>query len=120
MIGGVELQRSPRTAESEFGGPLDPCDDQRFNCLTTGLHIAVPRGEIQERWSVSGLSCEAEPVAAEETLTRIVCRVDGRESSVNFLYSSNRGVISYRRVCPQCPPEEFVLVGDKGMFARVP
>jgi hypothetical protein len=118
VSGGDEIQRDPGRAENEFSGPLDSCDDSQFLCLETGLHIAVPRNRIREFWSVSGLSCQARPTNDPEGTFGVVCRVDGQPSSVHFLYSGARGVISYSRLCPQCRPEEFVLVGERGIFAR--
>ena len=120
VSGGEAIQRDPGRAESEFSGPLDSCDDAQFFCLETGLHIAVPRDRMTESWSISDLSCQARPANPSEGTFGIFCRVDGQPNSVHFLYSGARGVISYSRVCPQCRPEEFVLVGDKGMFSRAP
>jgi hypothetical protein len=117
--GGRELLRDPGNASSEFSGPIDSCGDPEFFCLTTGLHIAIPRSGVLSHWATSLLSCEAGAIADPDTFS-VICRVKGRDASVRFLYSMRRGIISYSRICDACRPQEYILVGDKGMFARDP
>jgi len=117
--GGSDLQRDPGNASSEFSGPIDACTDARFFCLTTGLHIAIPRTGTLSRWTVSGMSCDAAQNASSDTFSGH-CTVNGRDSSVRFLYSTARGLLSFSRVCRACRPEEYVLIGERGMFARNP
>jgi hypothetical protein len=117
-IGGRELQRGIWEGQGDFGGPLDSCDTPQFYCLSTGLHIAVPRRGMPESWRVAHLACRARPVAAEEGVYRGVCSIVGRDVSLEFLYSPIRGVLSYRRVCSGCWPNEFTVVGRTGIFAQ--
>jgi hypothetical protein len=119
VVGGRELLLDPGNASSEFSGPIDSCGDPEFFCLATGLHIAIPRSGVLSRWATSGLSCEADRTADPDTFSAI-CRVEGHDISVRFLYSMRRGIISYSRICNACRPQEYILVGDKGMFARDP
>jgi len=109
----------PGNASSEFSGPLDTCNDPRFYCMITFLHIAIPRTGTLSRWTTSGLSCDATATSEPGTLA-VLCRVDGRDASVRFQYSNSRGITSYQRLCGTCRPEQYVLVGNRGMFAREP
>lgn len=115
--GGQDLMRDPANAWSEFSGPIDSCRDTGFFCFETGLHIAVPRNSGPRQWTVSHLSCRANPTE-DSNIDTVLCRNEITGSAVRFRYSSSRGVLSYTSLCDQCWPQEFVLVGDRGLFAR--
>ena len=117
ITGGPDLQRNPAAAESEFSGPLDSCDSGDFFCLTSGLHVAIPRTQMRDAWSMGDLSCQATPIPEE--LYRINCRVRGRGISSRLIYSRSRGIVSYERICPGCPSQVFELVGRQGLFSVV-
>lgn len=115
--GGRDLLRDPAHASSEFGGPIDSCRDPGFFCFETGLHIAVPRTSGPRQWTTSHLSCRASSTG-DRGVDIVLCRNEITGSAVRFLYSNSRGVLSYTPICDQCWPQEFVLVGDRGLFAR--
>lgn len=117
VIGGEDLLRDPANAWSEFGGPIDLCRDPAFFCFEEGLNIAVPRANGPRQWTVSNLSCRARSTGDSDVDT-VLCRNEITGSAVRFLYSNSRGVLSYTPLCDQCWPQEFVLVGDRGLFAR--
>jgi hypothetical protein len=119
VVGGDDLQRNPAAAESEFSGPTLSCSNAQYHCLETALHVAIPKGQIPQSWSTSGLSCQGRPETTEGSdLFNIVCRVNGQDSSVSLSFSRRRGVISYSRACADCWPQEFVLIGRTGLFAE--
>lgn len=115
--GGRDLLRDPANAASEFAGPIDSCGDPAFFCFETGLHIAVPRTSGSRQWTVAHLSCQASPTEDRDVDT-VLCRNVITGFAVRFRYSGSRGVLSFARICDSCWPEEFVLVGERGLFAR--
>jgi hypothetical protein len=115
--GGQDILRDPENASSEFGGPIDSCGDPGFFCFQSGLHIAVPRTSGPRQWTVDHLSCRASPTE-ERDVDTVLCRNTITGSAVRFRYSGPRGVLSYIPICEGCWSQEFVLVGDKGLFAR--
>lgn len=116
-VGGPEILGSGRNL-SEFRGPLDPCRDAAFYCYVTGLHVAVPRAGTASSWNADGIQCHiigGGPLSADQTV-RISCRASPR-SAVEFSFSRQQGIISYKRLCAQCFEEEYVLIGPRGIFA---
>lgn len=118
--GGAELQFNRDTSSSEFGGPLDLCDDAEFYCLETALHIAVPKQWDGESWTVSDIKCSSvRKDSMQDNLFNVTCVLTSGGGGVSFVYSAERGVLSYRRSCGGCSNEELQLLGGgKGIFAR--
>lgn len=118
--GGRDILRAgPRS--TEFSGPLRPCANPDFYCFVTGLHVAVPKVGTPSSWRADGNECQVVgggPLASDRTV-RVFCRVSA-QNAVEFSFSRQRGITSYRRICPDCYQGEFVLIGPRGIFASPP
>lgn len=110
------LERPPGSAE--FSGPLRPCADPDYYCFTTGLHLAVPKMGYPRSWNASGTECQVldEASISDEMTVRIRCRASAY-STVEFSFSRRQGIVSYRRICPDCYHGEFRLISARGLFA---
>jgi len=115
--GGSAILAAP-PGTTEFGGPLDLCKDSDYHCFTSGLHLAVPKTGSPRAWSVGRMDCSVldGPSISTDNLVRVRCR-RGNIGSVEFSYSRERGVVSYRRLCSDCYLGEFRLISERGLFA---
>jgi len=106
--------------EGDFGGALFYCNNRNFNCLESGLNIAVPKAGMATSWSTAEYSCQALPARPDTSgRLRITCRSNRGASAVAFTYSRENGVLSYSRSCPQCRPAEYDLRGTNGLFPQL-
>jgi hypothetical protein len=112
--GEVGTRNFPPT---EFGGSLEYCSTAQFHCLRTALHVAVPKGEMMSGWSVDGITCAARRQGEAGDVHYVSCRA-GPDTQVKFLYSKERGITAYRRICSECEPEVYRLARGTGLFSR--
>lgn len=115
--GGPEII-GPGRLQSEFRGQIFRCDDQNYLCYVSGLVVAIPRSGSPASWTAGRNECRVldAPALLADRVVRILCRVD-TSHSVEFSYSRERGIISYRRQCPMCIAGEYELVGQIGLFS---
>jgi len=108
----------PRRFLSEFGGPIYSCADAQFHCFSSVLRVAVPREGVASSWTAGGNQCRVmdSPELSQDRTIKILCR-SSEEQSVEFLFSRQRGILSYHRQCPGCFAGEYVLVTQTGLFA---
>lgn len=110
----VFFRSSGSYVRSEFGSVIIFCSNEQFQCLSSFLHVAVPRGRRVKRWQVAGLSCiRLNNMALNEAEIRCLYR----DGSVIFTYSEDRGILSYQRICSGCSSSRFVLSSRFGLFA---
>lgn len=116
-VGGPEIL-GPRRFYNEFAGSIQSCSDAEFHCFLSGLRVAVPREDARGAWTAGGHECRVldAPELLPDRTVRILCRTN-EEQSVEFSYSRQRGILSYRRQCPGCFAGEYVLVTETGLFA---
>jgi len=116
-FGGEEIL-GPGRHHSEFSGPIESCADAEFYCYASVLRVAIPRAGTARSWAAHGIECEVlnAPALAIDRAVEIRCR-QGEQYIAEFSYSRQQGIISYRRQCPRCFPDEYVLVGQRGLFA---
>jgi hypothetical protein len=113
------LRPDGHLVEGDFGGALFFCNSREFNCLESGLNIAVPKTGMRTNWATAEYSCRARPVDVHALgRLRITCRANRGVSAVAFTYSPENGVLSYSRSCPQCRSAEYELVGADGLFPQ--
>lgn len=92
------------------------CSNAEFR-LDDGLHVAIPKGRLTESWTFLDIACRSRPVNRVQSY-RIVCRAGPRPVETEFIYSRPQGILSYTHRCPGCRPQDYVLVGGVGLFAR--
>lgn len=116
-FGGEEIL-GPGRHHSEFGGPIEACTDTEYYCYASVLRVAIPRTGTAPSWTAHGIECQVLNATGllPDRPVEIRCR-QGEQYVVEFSYSRQRGIISYRRQCPDCFPDEYVLVGPRGLFA---
>ena len=116
-FGGPEIL-GPRRFQSEFGAMIESCADTQFYCFRTVLRVAVPREGIASSWTAGGHTCQILDSATipADRIVRIFCRTNAQQS-VEFSFSRRRGIVSYRRQCPDCFAGGYVLVTETGLFA---
>lgn len=102
-------------AYGEFGGQLGVCSNDEFHCLLGGIDVVIRKsGHHHDEWSFKGISCKAEPSSQEGGAQVIVC--SRGDNGVTFVYSQERGIVSYVRSSQ--PEKEYELLGGKGLFAQ--
>jgi hypothetical protein len=116
-FGGEEIL-GPGRHHTEFSGPIESCADTEFYCYASVLRVAIPRAGTARSWIAHGIECQVLNASGLllDRPVEIRCR-QSEQYVVEFLFSRQRGIISYRRQCPRCFPDEYVLVGQRGLFA---
>lgn len=112
----VDYLKRRDLAYGEFGGQLGVCSNDKFHCLLGGVDVVIPKsGHHHDEWSFKGIGCKAERSSQEGGAQRIVC--SRGDNVVTFVYSRERGIMSYVRSSQ--PEREYELFGVKGLFAQV-
>lgn len=98
----------------DLGGNVKFCSDSEYYCLHGGLDIVIPRNPISKQdWALLDINCHSEePYTGQE---KIVITCLRNKFSTTFVYSRDKGVISY--VFSWDKDREYFLVDNKGLFA---
>ncbi|HYG30706.1 MAG TPA: hypothetical protein VD887_10890 [Allosphingosinicella sp.] len=107
----------PTRSRSDIGGAIDLCSNAEFHCRDDGLYLAIPKGRLTDSWTFLGIACRSRPVNGARSY-RIVCRAGSRPVETEFIYSRPQGILSYTHRCAECRPQNYVLVGEVGLFAQ--
>lgn len=102
---------------TEFGGHLIFCNTKAMYCLKSYLEIAVPREyPFPPTWNAAGYQCKLLQAEVEASaVVKAECQLRGN-SATAFEYSPQRGVLRYRRICPECGNGYFELISKRGLF----
>jgi hypothetical protein len=117
--GEVRSKTEP-DAPREFGGSLFFCHTQSLYCMNSPLEIAVPRTfPFPPTWGTGDYRCRLLPSAGSSPgVVSAECRFRG-DSATLFEYSRARGVLRYRRVCPDCDDGYYQLSSERGLFPGI-
>jgi len=119
-VGSLDVYLDGGSVEGEFSGPLISCGNLEQHCLSSGLAISIPIGpSVPSRWRGGGLECSkiSERQIEGDAFIEARCDYQGRPQTA-FSFSTVRGLLSYRRLCASCEDADFVLIGDRGLFAK--
>lgn len=102
---------------TEFGGHLIFCNNEIMYCLKSYLEIVVPRKyPFPSTWSAAGYQCKRLQSEADASgVVKAECQLR-KGSATAFEYSPERGVLRYRRICPDCGNGYFELISRRGLF----
>lgn len=102
---------------TEFGGHLIFCNNETMYCLKSYLEIAVPRKyPFPSTWNAAGYQCRLSQTESDASgVVKAECQLR-KDSATAFEYSPARGVLRYRRICPECGDGYYELISKRGLF----